>query len=245
MLVQAADWIVEEYQKLQAWAAEKFEDDPRRAEIAKTVASIICIAAAVTAVVVAVWLTVAVLGALTVGVIHTAATGLTWALGHVADWHLTEVVTTPVRAYITAHATGLPAAAEAIWSAWTLVGPGLWLICWLARSWGARLAWVLYGAGTVAMVYSASPAGGRLLATGVAIVYWAVLSVLAFRGAGRRPVVHVSTPAPASVPASETVALQQLREQVNERLAELHVRLKRVEAASDELAPRRGSPSPD
>ncbi|MFF0249910.1 hypothetical protein [Streptosporangium sandarakinum] len=238
MLVKAADWIVEEYQKLQVWAAERFEDDARRAEIAQTVVSIVCIVAVATAVLVAAWLLIAVLGALTVGVVQAAFTGLGWALGHVADWHLTEVVTTPVHAYITAHAAGLPAAAEAIWSAWTLVGPGLWLICWLARSWGARLAWVLYGAGTVAMVYSASPASGRLLAAGVAVAYWAVLSVLAFRGAGRRPVVQVS--APASVPASETTALLQLREQVSERLAELRVRLERVE-----LAARRSGPSDD
>ncbi|WP_051866165.1 hypothetical protein [Streptosporangium roseum] len=118
-------------------------------------------------------------------------TGVSWALERVADWNLTEVITKPVHDYITAHAAGLPAGAEAIWSVWTLTGPILWLICWLTKSWGARLAWVLYGAGTVAMVYSASPAAGQLLAAGVAVLYWAALSVFALRGIGRRPAVHV------------------------------------------------------
>ncbi|GAA4229085.1 hypothetical protein FHR32_007951 [Streptosporangium album] len=58
------------------------------------------------------------------------------------------------------------------------------------KSWGARLAWVLYGAGTVAMVYSASPAGGQLLATGIAVLYWAV----GIRFPGDRPSPHGACP---------------------------------------------------
>jgi len=184
-----------------------------------------------------IWLIVTVFGVMLSAVTAGAAHGLGAVLEQVADWHLAKIVITPVHAYITAHAAGLAAGAEAIFSAWTLSGVGLWLACWLARSWGARLAWVLYGAATAAMVYSASPATGRMLATGVAIVYWALLSVFAFRGVGRRPTVHVH-PGP-----DVTTALEQQRQQTTQRLNEelkpVRERLERVEAVADELAARR------
>ncbi|MEV7011935.1 hypothetical protein [Streptosporangium sp. NPDC051022] len=235
MLVDAADWIADQYQQLQAWARDRFDDDPRHAEIAKNAINVACAVVVAAAVIVTAWMVISVLGALTVGTAQLAATGLGWALERVADWQLTEIVTKPVHDYITAHAAGLPAAAEGIWSAWALTGPVLWLLCWLARSWGARLAWVLYGVGTVAMVYSASPATGQLLAAGVAVLYWAVLSILAFRGVGRRPTVHVHQP---TAPET-TTTLEQLRQQVDERLGEIRTRLERIEADGDELAARR------
>lgn len=132
MLVKVADWIADQYETLQRWVGERFDDDPRRADLVKNVIIVVCVVAVVTVVVTLISLIIAVLGAATAG----AAQGLTVALERVADWHLTEVVTTPVRAYIIAHAAGLPAGAEAIWSAWTLSGAGLWLVCWLFRSWG-------------------------------------------------------------------------------------------------------------
>jgi hypothetical protein len=236
MLVKVADWIADQYETLQRWVSERFDDDPRQADIVKNVIIVVCVVAVVTAVVTLISLIIAVLGAATAG----AAQALTVSLERVADWHLTEVVTTPVRAYIIAHAAGLPAGAEAIWSAWTLSGAGMWLVCWLFRSWGARLAWVLYGAATVAMVYSASPAGGRMLATGIAVLYWAILSVFAFRGVGRRPAVHVH-PGPDVL-----TALQQFRQQMTQRLDEemeqVRDRLEHVEEAADELAARRTRP---
>lgn len=238
MLVDAADWIADQYQKLQAWARDRFDDDPRHAEIAYNAIVAVCVAAVATVVIVVAWLVISVLGALTVGAAQIAVTGVNWTLEHVADWHLAEVVTKPVHDYITAHAVGLPAAAEGIWSAWATVGLVLWLVSWLTRSWSARLAWVLYGAGTVAMVYTASPAGGQLLAAGVAVLYWAVLSVFAFRGVGRRPAVHVHRPA---VPDT-TTSLEQLRRQVDERLGEIRTRLERVEASGDEPPARRSDP---
>ncbi|MEU1394193.1 MULTISPECIES: hypothetical protein [unclassified Nonomuraea] len=57
------------------------------------------------------WLAVTVLPA----IVQAAATGGTWALERVADCKPTEVVTTPLHAYITAHAAGLPVGAEASW----------------------------------------------------------------------------------------------------------------------------------
>lgn len=156
MLADAADWIADQYQKLQALARDRFDDDPRHAEIAYNAIIAVCVAAVATVVIVVAWLVISVLGALTMGVAQIAVTGVNWALEHVADWHLTEVVTKPVHDYITAHAVGLPAEAGAIWSAWATVGLVLWLVSWLTRSWSARLAWVLYGAETVA--WSTPPA---------------------------------------------------------------------------------------
>jgi hypothetical protein len=233
MLVKVADWIVDQYEQLQTWVSEQFDDDPRKADAVKTWIVIACIVAVTITVILLIWLVVTVLGGPTLAVAQGLAAGLGWALERVADWNLTEVVTKPVHDYITAHAAGLPAGAEAIWSAWTLTGPILWLICLLTKSSGARLAWVLYGAGTVAMVYSASPVGGHLLATGVAVVYWAVLSVFVFRRIGRRPVVHVHSAPDVTTP------LQQLRQQLDEQLSEVRARIGRVEVASDELAARR------
>ncbi|MFI9846003.1 hypothetical protein ACIHFD_53885 [Nonomuraea sp. NPDC051941] len=235
MLAKVADGIADRYQSLQRWASERFADNPREAEIAKYAVIVVCVSVVALVSVTLLWLAVMVLGGLVNGVAHGLATGLTWALERVADWHLTEVVTKPVHDYVTAHAAGLPSGAEAIWSAWALTGPGLWLLCWLLRSWGARLAWVLYGAGTVAMVYSASPANGRLLAAGIAVLYWGVLSVFAFRGVGRRrPTVQVH-PAP-----DVSTTLVQLRQYLNEQFEDVQARMTSIEAAAkDELAARR------
>ncbi|SDK32722.1 hypothetical protein [Nonomuraea jiangxiensis] len=234
-MVEVVNWVADRYQSLQGWARERFADDPREAEIAKYSVLGVCVAAVALLVIAILWLAVAVLGALVEGVSNGLITGGTWALERVGDWHLTEVVTTPVHAYITAHAAGLPTGAEVIWSAWALSGPILWLLCWLTgSSWSARLAWVLYGAGTVAMVYSASPANGRMLAAGIAVLYWGVLSVFALRGIRRRPTVHVH---PAQAP---TTALEQLRTRLDEQFGEVHARLTSIEAAAnDELAARR------
>ncbi|MGV9774428.1 hypothetical protein [Streptosporangium sp. NPDC003464] len=82
------------------------------------------------------------------------------------------------------------------------------------------------------MVYSASPASGQLLAAGVAVLYWAVLSVFALRELGHRPVVHVRSAPDATTP------LQQLRQQLDEQLSEIRARIGRMEVVSDELAAR-------
>jgi hypothetical protein len=234
-MVDVADWIAERYQRVQEWAHERFADDPREAEIAKYSVLAVCVAAVAFIVITLLWLAVAILSALIGGVANGLVTGGAWTLERVADWHLTEVVTTPVHAYITAHAAGLPTGAEAIWSAWAVTGAILWLLCWLTgSSWSLRLAWLLYGAGTVAMVYSATPASGRMLATGIAILYWGLLSVFALRGIHRRPTTHVH---PAPPP---TTALEQLRTRLDEQFGEVQTRLTSMEAAvNDQLAARR------
>jgi len=240
MLVKVADQIADQYEELQRWAEARF-DDPSRADTVKNVIIGLCGAALIIVMVALIWLIVTVFGVMLSAVTAGAAHGLGAVLEQVADWHLAEIVITPVHAYITAHAAGLAAGAEAIFSAWTLSGVGLWLACWLARSWGARLAWVLYGAATAAMVYSAAPVAGRMLAMGVAVLYWALLSVFAFRGVGRRrPAVHVH-PGPDVVTALEQHRRQTIQH-LNEELEPVRERLMRVEAVADELAARRARP---
>ncbi|MBG0825695.1 hypothetical protein HS048_33975 [Planomonospora sp. ID91781] len=236
MLVKIADWATDRYDEFTTWAEERFGSGTSQADIVILAGRITFIVAAATAVITVLWLAVgaltALVGGIGEGMATGLATGLSAGLGRIADWSLTEVVTTPVHAYITAHAVGLPTDGETIWAAWQLAGPVLWLLCWLARSWGARLAWVLYGIATVAMVYAASPVGGRWLAAGITVMYWGLLSVLAFRGVGRRPAASVHV-----LPSTaQTDALRQLREE----LGEVRTRVERVEAAGDELAARRG-----
>ncbi|WP_219509697.1 hypothetical protein [Nonomuraea ceibae] len=73
-----------------------------------------------------------------------------------------------------------------------------------------------------------------MLAAGIAVLYWGVLSVFALRGIRLRPPVHVH-PAPAP-----TAALEQLRAHLDDQFGELHARLTGMEAAAnDELATRR------
>ncbi|MFI6889952.1 hypothetical protein [Streptosporangium canum] len=235
MLVKVTEWIAGQREELKRWADGYFGTETDKAEIATNVITGLFVVVLLVPGVALAWLALSLLIAVIQQVGQGLATGVSWALERVADWNLTEVITKPVHDYITVHAAGLPAGAEAIWSVWTLTGPILWLICWLTKSWGARLAWLLYGAGTVAMVYSASPAGGQLLAAGVAVLYWAVLSVFALRGIGRRPVVHVHSAPDVTTP------LQQLRQQLDE----IRTRIARMEVAGDELAAGRAGSQDD
>ncbi|MBE3014689.1 hypothetical protein IL992_36755 [Microbispora sp. NEAU-D428] len=135
-------------------------------------------------------------------------------------------------AYLSGHAAGPPSGPEALWQVWALAGPCLWLLG-LFRGW-ARLAWILYGAATVGMVYAGSPPTGQALAGGLTVLVWAVLSLPVLAGVGRRPrtVIQVSAPAGA---IENAVAM--MRDQVSE----LESTLERMERASDELAIRRSS----
>ncbi|MFJ8855682.1 hypothetical protein [Streptomyces sp. NPDC102437] len=124
------------------------------------------------------------------------------------------VVDQPIRSYIAAHAATLPISASTVYTVWQVVGL-FGLIGGFFRSSGARLTWTAWGAASIAMVYSTSPADGRTIATGLAVLAWTAASTIALRGLTLRPEVfihnaghqiepHLHLPAPAAPDAEDT-----------------------------------------
>ncbi|MFF1446130.1 hypothetical protein [Streptomyces sp. NPDC058295] len=112
----------------------------------------------------------------------------------IGDSHgLWGAVDHPIRAYLAdqaAHLTVTPAALYRAWQAAGLVA----LVGGFFGNAGARLTWLLWGAASVVMVWSASPDGGRAAATGLAALMWALASIVALHGLTLRPVVHHHPP---------------------------------------------------
>lgn len=99
----------------------------------------------------------------------------------------------PVRVFLAdqaAHLSVAPAALYAFWQLTGLVG----LVGGFFGNAGARIVWLLFGIGSLAMIWSAAPAGGRAAATGLAALMWALASMFALRGLTLRPVVHNHPP---------------------------------------------------
>ncbi|MFF8505906.1 hypothetical protein ACF07L_35435 [Streptomyces anulatus] len=126
------------------------------------------------------------------------------------------VVDQPIRSYIAAHSASLPISASTVYTVWQAVGL-FGLVGGFFRSSGARLTWTAFGASSIAMVYSAAPADGRTIATGLAVLAWTAASAFALRGLTLRPTFfthihnaghqiepHIHLPAPAAPPAEET-----------------------------------------
>ena len=53
----------------------------------------------------------------------------------------------------------------------------------------------MWGAASIATVWTNTPADGRTVATGIAVLAWTIASTLALRGLSLRPVVHNFPPA--------------------------------------------------
>ncbi|MFB7745391.1 hypothetical protein [Streptomyces sp. NPDC056132] len=124
-------------------------------------------------------------------------------VGTGASAELWGVVDNPVRAYITQHTAGLSVSASAVYTFWQIVG---WfgLIGGFIGSTGARITWTCWGAGSALAVWSAAPADGRTVATGIAVLAWTIASTFALRGLSLRPVVNnFIPPAPAFQPQIE------------------------------------------
>ncbi|KPI19730.1 hypothetical protein OV450_7833 [Actinobacteria bacterium OV450] len=99
----------------------------------------------------------------------------------------------PVRVFLAdqaAHLSVAPAAAYAFWQLTGLLG----LVGGFLGNAGARIAWLLFGIGSLAMIWHAAPAGGRAAATGLAALMWALASIFALRGLTLRPIVHNHPP---------------------------------------------------
>ncbi|MGW3652498.1 hypothetical protein [Streptomyces sp. NPDC000878] len=106
---------------------------------------------------------------------------------------LRGVIDNPVRSYIGQHSAGLAVPTSALYAFWQLAGL-LGLIGGCAGNAGARITWALWGGVSVAMVWAASPADGRTVATGLAALMWALASILALRGLSLRPVINNHPP---------------------------------------------------
>lgn len=112
-------------------------------------------------------------------------------LAPAATEDLWAAVDTPVRSYLDRHTTGLTLtgpAAYALWQAAGLFG----LIGGFLHSTVARITHTLWGAATTAMVWTASPADERAVATGITVLAWTLASAAALRGLSLRPVIHTT-----------------------------------------------------
>ncbi|MFD8474873.1 hypothetical protein ACFV2E_22900 [Streptomyces globisporus] len=128
---------------------------------------------------------------------------LTTRAGTSAAGKLWGVVDNPIRSYISQHTAGLSVSASAVYTFWQLVG---WfgLIGGFIGTTGARITWTCWGASSVLAVWSAAPADGRTIATGIAVLAWTIASTLALRGLSLRPVVNnFIPPAPTFQPQIE------------------------------------------
>ncbi|GGP90149.1 hypothetical protein [Streptomyces melanogenes] len=125
-------------------------------------------------------------------------------IGTDASTGVWAVVDQPIRSYIAQHSTGLTVSGSTIYTLWQVAGL-TGLIGGFLRSTAARLLWVAWGAGSAAMIWSAAPADGRTLATGIAVLAWSIASVFALRGLSLRPVIvtHIHNPAPAFRPEAK------------------------------------------
>jgi hypothetical protein len=117
---------------------------------------------------------------------------------------LLATIDQPVRSYLETHTATLPITATTAYSTWQAVGVISFLLGFL-RSGGAHLTWTIWGAATVAMVWSSTPEPGRQVAAGVAVLAWAALSILALRGVSLAPASFVRVDVHAPVPPAPEV----------------------------------------
>ncbi|WP_086709596.1 hypothetical protein [Streptomyces antimycoticus] len=108
------------------------------------------------------------------------------------------VIDTPIRTYIAQHTGGLAVSGSDVYAFWQAVGL-FGLVGGFFHSTGARITYSLWGAASVGMVWSASPADGRTVATGIAVLVWTIASVFALRGLSLRPVINNLAPAAPQV----------------------------------------------
>ncbi|WP_327071905.1 hypothetical protein [Kitasatospora sp. NBC_01302] len=122
---------------------------------------------------------------------------------------LWNTVNQPIHAYLAQHSTGLAAGPRTLYTAWGLAG-ALILIRALRRgaTVGVQLGALVFGALTVAMVWSGTNTQARPVAAGLAALAWAVLAALALTGSwitthltvvNEPPAQPTTAPAPAPV----------------------------------------------
>ncbi|MGC9670966.1 hypothetical protein ACNTMW_31015 [Planosporangium sp. 12N6] len=129
---------------------------------------------------------------------HAGADAVTRAGRWLTHGPIAHTITDPVHHYLDTHTAGLPATASQLWAAWLTATAVLFVASWMGLR-SARVGWVLIGAVTTGMVWAGAPHTGRDLAAAVAIGAWALLSLLALSGLGRRTPAVVVRPRPRLV----------------------------------------------
>ncbi|MGW2255490.1 hypothetical protein ACWCXH_35770 [Kitasatospora sp. NPDC001660] len=147
-------------------------------------------------------------------------------------WH---TVNDPIYHYLQVHSAGLPAGARTLFTFWGLAG-ALILIRALRQgaTVGVQLGALVFGALTVAMVWSGTEGPGQPVAAGLAALAWGVLAALALTGswitthttvineppaapAAPAPVVPVTVEVPEPRIEAVVVDVQQLQVDINGR----------------------------
>ncbi|MFJ3762526.1 hypothetical protein [Streptomyces sp. NPDC090080] len=119
-----------------------------------------------------------------------------------------SVVDQPVRTYIAQHSAGLPVAASTVYTLWLLTGIVGLVLGYLSRNNGVRAMWTGWGAATVFMVWTTTPAASRPIAAGLTVLAWTFLSAFAMRGLTLRRRVVVGRPAKVTVKPEIHVPVQ-------------------------------------
>ncbi|WP_327372322.1 hypothetical protein [Streptomyces sp. NBC_01217] len=118
------------------------------------------------------------------------------------------VVDQPVRTYIAQHSAGLAVEGSTVYTLWLLTGIVGLVLGYLSRNNGVRAMWAGWGAATVWMVWTATPATSRPVAAGLAVLAWTFLSAFAMRGLTLRRRVVAGRPAKVTVKPEIHVPVQ-------------------------------------
>ena len=109
-----------------------------------------------------------------------------WRQTGLATSEFAELLTTinePVREYIAAHATTLPATAGTLYHLWWVTGLCAFAAAGFTANIGPRMTWCAWGSATLCMVWQATPEHGQALAAAVTVLSWTAASSVAL---GRR-----------------------------------------------------------
>ncbi|MFI5837731.1 hypothetical protein ACIA5A_29040 [Micromonospora sp. NPDC051300] len=104
--------------------------------------------------------------------------------GWITDGPITRSISDPVRAYLDAHTTGLPAGGRDAWIAWLVAVCVLYAAAVTGSTYG-RIGWAAIGALTGTAAYLGAPAGAGPAAAGLTALVWLTLSLLAYTATSR------------------------------------------------------------
>lgn len=119
-------------------------------------------------------------------VLDTVLRAFGYQLHEWSELSVVRVFTDGVDSFLAAHSTGLELSSSGLTRLWFAAG-GVFLLCAIARSLPARLAWSAYGLATVVMAWFGSDSQNRPVTAGAAALAWGLLSLAAFTRRKRRP----------------------------------------------------------